>query len=103
MCPEADVPPWFRLRELFYEKNNETLSRKKTGRPTWAASETREAVEVMLPALSDPAPSRACNGGFIRLDAEYLLRVRPRLGDAEGRVYEALVLCDGWERGSGSH
>ncbi len=42
--------------------------------------------------------SRRWPGGFARLDAEYILRVRPLLGDAEARVYEALVLkCDGWD------
>ncbi len=41
--------------------------------------------------------------GYARLDAEYLLRIRPFLNDAESRVYEALVLtCDGWSRPTSS-
>jgi predicted transcriptional regulator len=37
--------------------------------------------------------------GYVRLDADYLLHVRPHLTDREARVYEVLVLlCDGWER-----
>ena len=53
----------------------------------------------MSAALREPVRSREPKGGFIRLDAEYLVRIRPWLGDAEARVYEVLVLlCDGWER-----
>jgi hypothetical protein len=38
-------------------------------------------------------------GRYVRLDAEYLLHVRPFLTDREARVYEAAILaCDGWSR-----
>ncbi len=38
-------------------------------------------------------------GGYARLDADYLMQVRPHLTDREARVYEAVVLqCDGWDR-----
>jgi hypothetical protein len=37
--------------------------------------------------------------GYVRIDADYLLHVRPHLTDREARAYEALILlCDGWER-----
>src|SRR6266566_3046426 len=37
--------------------------------------------------------------GYVRLDAEYLVHVRPHLTDREARVYEAVILlCDGWDR-----
>src|SRR5258706_11932748 len=37
--------------------------------------------------------------GYVRIDAEYLLQVRPHLTDREARVYEAvLLMCDGWDR-----
>jgi hypothetical protein len=36
---------------------------------------------------------------YVRLDAEYLVRIRPYLTDRESRVYEAVILeCDGWAR-----
>jgi hypothetical protein len=39
------------------------------------------------------------SNGFVRLDREYILAVRPHLSDRESRVYEAIVLeCDGWNR-----
>ena len=55
----------------------------------------------MATALREPG--RPWQGAFIRLDAEYLLRVRPLLGDAETRVYEAIVFkCDGWNQPTSS-
>jgi hypothetical protein len=37
--------------------------------------------------------------GFVRLDREYIVTVRPHLTDRESRVYEAILLeCDGWNR-----
>ena len=37
--------------------------------------------------------------GYVRLDADYLVHVRPHLTDREARVYEAVILaCDGWDR-----
>ncbi len=37
--------------------------------------------------------------GYARLDADYLVQVRPHLTDREARVYEAVILlCDGWDR-----
>ena len=36
---------------------------------------------------------------YVRLDADYLVHVRPHLTDREARVYEAVILaCDGWDR-----
>lgn len=42
--------------------------------------------------------SPADRAGYVRIDAEYLLQIRPHLTDREARVYEAVVLlCDGWD------
>src|SRR6266542_3639113 len=41
----------------------------------------------------------ASGARYVRLDAEYLVHVRPFLTDGEARVYEAAMLtCDGWSR-----
>jgi len=51
---------------------------------------------------SDPAGggrAPTASDGFVRLDREYILAVRPHLTDRESRVYEAILLeCDGWSR-----
>ena len=39
------------------------------------------------------------SNGFVRLDREYIVAIRPHLSDRESRVYEAILLeCDGWNR-----
>jgi hypothetical protein len=50
-------------------------------------------------AARTATPRERSMQGFLRIDVEYVRRVRPFLGDAEARVYEALILeCDGSDR-----